>query len=167
MTSLRRRPGRLAVLLGAWLLTAPHALGGEKLLPPDPSAPPVHVLLTLPAESGNLARHVARLDRALAASRGFLLRAHSLEEADAVVEFTRYRRTVNDKGVTEDWWYGQFRLLTPPARGARLSQEVASRFALLIIDREPWEIEPVVDLLARTMARALGRESRPRRRDSI
>jgi hypothetical protein len=120
----------------------------------------VRILLIIPAESGKLGKQVALLDRALAESRGFLSRAGSLEEADAIVQFTRYRRTVDDKGATTDWWDGQYRLLTAPARDARLHEEVPSRFSLLIIDQEPWQMRTVIDLLARTLARALGRLAR-------
>jgi hypothetical protein len=157
----------VAALVCAWLLSPPNARGGEKLLPPDPSAPPVRILLIIPADSGKLSKQVALLDRALAESRGFLSRAGSLEEADAVVQFTRYRRTVDDKGVTSDWWDGQYRLLTAPARDVLLHEAVPSRFSLLIIDQEPWQMKSVVDLLARTLARALGREARQQQADSI
>ena len=167
MTSHRRRQIAMAALASAWLLSPRDARGGEKLLPPDPSAPPVRILLVIPAESEKLSGQVALLDRALAESRGFLSRAASLDEADAVVQFTRYRRTVDDKGATQDWWDGQLRLLTAPARDVRPHGEVPSRFSLLIIGREPWEMKPVVDLLARTLARALGRESRSEDADSI
>jgi hypothetical protein len=110
---------------------------------------------------------VKLLDRALASSTGFLIPARTLEEADVILRFTRYRRTVNDKGVTQDWWDGEFRLLTPSAADTELRGEVPNRFSLLVIGRESWEIEPVVDLLARTMARAFGRESRPKPGKSI
>ena len=167
MTNDRRRLITEAALVCAWLLSPPNAQAGEKLLPPDPSAPPVRVLLIVPAESGQLSKQVALLDRALAESRGFLSRAASLDEADAVVQFTRYRQTVDDKGVTSDWWDGQYRLLTAPAREMRPHGEAASRFSLLIIDQESWEMRPVVDLLARTLARALGRQARPEEAGSI
>jgi hypothetical protein len=123
--------------------------------------------LAIPGESGKLARQVALLDSALALSRGPLQRATALEEADAVVQFTRYRRTLNDKGVPRDWWEGQFKLLTPPAHDAGVGRRVPERFTLLVIGPESWQVEHVVDLLARTMARALGRELRPRKGDSI
>jgi len=167
MTNYRRWQITVAALVCAWLLSPPNAQAGEKLLPPDPSAPPVRILLIIPAESGKLSKQVALLDRALAESRGFLSRAGSLDEADAVVQFTRYRQTVDDKGVTSDWWDGQYMLLTAPARDVRLHGEVPSRFSLLIIDQEPWQIRSVVDLLARTLARALGRQARPQETESI
>jgi hypothetical protein len=157
----------VAALVCGWLLGPPNALCGEKLLPPDPSAPPVRILLIIPAESGKLSKQVTLLDRALAESRGFLLRADSLDEADAVIQFTRYRQTVDDKGVTSDWWDGQYRLLAAPARNVRLNDEVSSRFSLLVIDQQPGQIKRVVDLLARTLARALGRQARPEQADSI
>jgi len=157
----------VAALACAWLLNASNARGEERLLPPDPSAPPVRILLILPAESGKLARQVALLDRSLATSRGFLRRARTLDEADVVVEFASYRRRLNDQGVSQDWWEGQFRLLTPRPRDTRLSAKDPSRFTLLVAGRESWEIDPVVDLLARTMARMLGRESRPQKADTI
>jgi hypothetical protein len=121
----------------------------------------------MPTDSGKLERQVRLLERALAGSRGFLRRARTLEEADAIIEFRRYRRTLSDKGVTEDWWDGEFRLLTPSAGDVQRSGEVPNRFSLLIIGREPWGIEPVVDLLARTLARAFGRELRPKEDDVI
>jgi hypothetical protein len=93
----------VAALACAWLLGPPNARGGEKLLPPDRSAPPVRILVITPGESGKLGRQVALLDRALAESRGFLLRAENVGEADAVVQFTQYRQSVDDKGVTSDW----------------------------------------------------------------
>lgn len=167
MTNSCRRQITVAAVACAWLLSPPNVRGGEKLLPPDPSAPPVRILLVIPTESGKLSKQVALLDRALAESRGFLSRARSLDEADAVVEFTRYRQTVDDKGVTSDWWDGQYRLLTAPAREMRPHGEAASRFSLLIIDQESWEMRPVVDLLARTLARALGRQARPEEAGSI
>jgi hypothetical protein len=115
MTDHCRRQITVAALVCAWLLSSPHALAGEKLLPPDPSAPP----------------------------------------------------TVDDKGVRSDWWDGQYRLLTAPARDVRLHGEVPSRFSLLVIDQEPWRMRTVVDLLGRTLARALGRQARPQEADSI
>jgi len=158
MASYRRWHIGGATLALAWLLTAAAAPAGETLPPPDPSAPPVHILLTIPDDSGLLAKQVALLNRELAASRGFLLRARSLDDADLVVEFTRYRSTMNDKGDIQHWWDGQVRLLAPPTPDVRLSEDV-SRFSLLIIGRESWEIEPVVDLLERWLAKALGRQA--------
>jgi hypothetical protein len=168
MTTIRRRlQFTVAALVCASLVGPTNARGGEKLPPPDPSAVPVRILLIIPSESGRLSKQVALLDRALAESRGFLSRAKSLEEADAVVQFTGYRVTVDDKGVTSDWWEGQYRLLVTPGRDVRLDRGVPNRFKLLIIDQEPWQMRTVVDLLARTLARALGRQARPERADSI
>lgn len=166
MTNDRALRIAVGALIGAWLLGPPAVGGGENLSPPDASAPPVRILLIMPAESGKLGKQVARLDRALAESRGFLSRAGSLDEADAVVHFTGFRQTLDEKGVRSDWWDGQYRLLTTPARDVRLRGEVPSRFSLLVIEQESWEMKPVVGLLARTLARALGRQARPEEADS-
>jgi hypothetical protein len=117
---------------------------GSRPISKDPFAPPARILLIIPTESGKLGAQVALLDRALAESRGFLSRAAGLDEADVVVQFTRYRWTVDDKGTTQDWGDGQFRLLTAPTRDVRLHGKVPSRFSLLIIGREPWEMKPAV-----------------------
>lgn len=167
MTSHRRWQIAVAALAYASLLIPLAATAGETLLPPDRSAPPVRVLLILPADGGKLTRQVALLDRALAESRGFLSRARSLDEADVLVEFTGFRQTVDDKGVPLLWWYGQYRLLTTPVRDVRLRKETPSRFSMVLADELPWNMKPVVDLLSRTLARALGREARPQKADSI
>jgi hypothetical protein len=152
----KRWAGVLAVVLGVGLL-----------IPSSASAQAIRILLIMPSESGKLSRHVARFDEALAMSRGPLVRAANLAEADAVVEFTEYRRAVDEKGDTEDWWTGQFRLLTPPARDARLAPAVPERFKLLVIGRISRDVEPAIELLGKLLARALGREPRPARDGSV
>lgn len=158
---------RLSVaLLGAWLASASSASAEKPLLPPDPLAPPIRIILTIPGGSGTLARQVALLNGALPTSRGSLRRAAALDEADAIIQFTGYRRTRDDKGVSLDWWEGQFKLLTPAARAAGSARGL-EHFTLVVIGREASDVDPVVDLLARTMAQALDRESRPTKADSI
>jgi hypothetical protein len=167
VSGTRRWQITVAALLCSWLSMASSAPGEEPLFAPDASAPPVRILLTVPAEPGKLARKVASLDRALPTTRGFLRRARTLDEADVVVSFTHYCRTVDAKGVSQDWWEGQFRLLGTFAGEEPPAAKTPRPFSLVVIGRESWEVEAVVDLLARTMAKALGRDARPRKADSI
>ena len=162
----RYRSCLLLALLGACLASAPAVPAEQPLLPPDPSAPPVRIILTIPVEAGRLNRQVTWLDAALPTSRGFLRRAVDLNEADAIVQFTSYRRTWDDKGVSLDWWEGQLKLLSPSARADGRTRQL-DRFTLLLIGRDAWDVDKVADLLARHMARALGRESRPKKADPI
>jgi len=144
---LRRTTGFLAAVLGAVLLTGSAA-----------SAQQIRVLLVIPGGSGQLARQVARFDDALRKANGRIVQAHTLADADAVVQFTSYRRAFDDKGESEDWWYGQFKLLRPPVRDAQATPGTSPLFQLLVIGREDWEVEPAVELLGRALARALGLE---------
>jgi hypothetical protein len=149
MTSLARRASRfLVAVLGSVLLTASGA-----------AAQQIRVLLVIPTGSAKLARQVARFDDALRKANGRIVQANTLADADAVVQFTNYRRAVDDKGESEDWWYGHFKLLTPPVGGDEAAPEVPPLFQLLVIGREDWEVEPAVELLGRTLARALGLEA--------
>jgi len=165
----RSRSGGTSVRIAALvlgLLAASIAFAESPLLPPDPSAPKIRMLLVMPEPSGKLSRRVALFDKALSSYRGRMSRAH-LGDAEVIVEFTGYRRTIDAKGVSQDWWDGQYQLVTPPARRARLQRADPERFSLLVIGRESWEVEPAVDLLARMLAKALGREARPAKNDSI
>ena len=166
----RGRSGGASVLIAALvlgLLLAPVAFAESPLPPPDPSAPKIRVLLVMPAPSGKLSRRVALFDKALGRYQGRMLRARDLGDAEAIVEFTRYRRTIDAQGVSQDWWDGQYQLVTPAARRARLPRAEPQHFALVVSGRESRELEPAVDLLARMLARALGREARPEPHDSI
>jgi hypothetical protein len=127
----------------------------------------VRIVLVVPSDSGRLARQVKRLEAELARTRGRIVRARSLDEADAVVEFTEYRRTRNETGRTADWWHGQFKLLSPAAREVQLARGIPDRFAMVISEQEPWDMVRVLDLLGRTLAKPLGREARPVKPDSI
>jgi len=148
MTSLGvRRPSLslLAMLVSALLVVANASASAER----------IQVLLVIPTESGKLARQVSRFEDELRRSTGRVVRAHSLADADAVVQFTIYRRSVNDKGVSQDWWYGQYKLLKPPRQGAG-GERSAQRFAFVVSDCEDWQVQPAVGLLGVTLARALG-----------
>jgi hypothetical protein len=142
---------RRSTLILVWLL------GFALLIPSSASAQAIRVLLVVPSEPAKLARQVSRFNETLGESRGPLVSARSLSEADAVVQFTKYRRAFDQKGESEDWWEGEFQLLTPPVRGAQLAAP-PKPFMLLVIGREDWQVGPAVELLARTLARALGRE---------
>jgi hypothetical protein len=100
---------------------------------------------------------VSRLNEALARSQTHVVAAPSLQEADAIVEVTGYRRTVGDRGLSLDWWDVDFKLLSPVAGEPALSGE---RTRLLVIGREEWEVEPALDLLSDVLTRALGRQRR-------
>jgi hypothetical protein len=117
----------------------------------------------MPTESGRLSRQVAEFDAALGRPDGPLVRARTLDEADAIIQFTGYRRAFDDKGESEDWWAGQFKLLTTPAPRTGFAPAVPEHFKLLVIGRASWYAEPAVELLARTLERALGRESPPKK----
>ena len=169
MTTRGRSGGtafRIAALVFG-LLLAPVVFADSPLLPPSPSAPKIRVLLVMPEPSGKLSGRVALFDQALSTYRGRMLRALDLGDAEAIVQFTGYRRTIDANGVPKDWWDGQYQLVSPLARRAKLPRAKPQRFSLLVIGRESWEVEPAVDLLARMLAKALGREARPEPTDSI
>jgi hypothetical protein len=146
-----------------WTAALAAVLAVGLLFPPSSSAQAIRVLLVMPAESGRLSRQVAEFDAALGRSGGPLLRARTLDEADAIIQFTGYRRAFDDKGESEDWWEGQFKLLTPPVPRTGFAPAIPEHFKLLVIGRASWYAEPAVELLARTLERALGRESRPKK----
>ena len=152
----RRRAAVLLGMLGAGLAATPSA-----------SAQAIRVLLVVPTESGRLTRQVSRLNDALLRSESHIVAAQGLRDADAVVQITGYRRAFDDKGESEDWWEGQFKLLTPAARDAKSAPAAPERFKLLVIGREDGEVKPALDLLSNALARALGRESPKKARDSI
>jgi len=125
------------------------------VVPTDASPKQIRVLLIMPAESGRLGRQVAQLEDALRRSTGRVVRAESLADADAVVQVTTYRRSVNEKGESQDWWYGQYSLLRRMKEGAG-RQRTAEPFALVVMDREDWQVEPALELLGVTLAKAMG-----------
>ena len=143
---VRRTAISLVAVLVATLLLVPSDLA---------SAEQIRVLLVMPSESGRLGRQVAQLEDALRRSTGRVVRAESLADADAVVQVTTYRRLVNEKGESQDWWYGQYSLLKRPRHVAG-GQRSAERFGLVVMDREDWQVEPALELLGLTLAKALG-----------
>jgi hypothetical protein len=153
---------RIAALVVA-LLAAPIAFAESPLLPPSPKAPKIRVLLVMPAPSGKLSRRVALFDQALSGYQGRMSRARGLGDAEAIVEFTGYRRTIDANGVSHDLWDGQYQLVTSTARRARLPRAEPQAFSLAVIGHESRELEPAVDLLARMLARV----SPPAPNDSI
>ena len=154
--SLCRATGALAAVFGLALF-----------LPASATAQPIRVLLVMPSESGKLPRQVARLHRALAAARGPLVRAITLAEADAIVEFTGFRHAIDEQGVSHDTWEGEFKLLASQAHEAAPAPAIPERFRLLVFGRESWEVEPAVALLEWTLARALGREPRSKKQPPV
>jgi hypothetical protein len=133
-----------------WSLTA------ALLLPTTgATAEPIRILVVMPAEAGKLAQQVKRFEDALRRSRGPIARAAYLGEADAVVEFTSYRRVTSDNAKPQDWWSGHYVLLQPPPQGNRRFAR-AQRFAYVVIDREDWQVEPVLNMLGTTLSGALG-----------
>lgn len=142
-------------------------LGAALVATPSASAQSIRVLLVMPAGSDELTRQVGRLNDALLKSGTGIVAAPSLLEADAVVQITGCRRAFDGKGESENWWEGQFKLLTPAAPDARSASTTPERFKLLVIGREDWEVKPALDLLSNTLARALGRELPRKGRDSI
>jgi len=77
MTRSRRWLMSVAAVVCGSLLALAEARAGEKLLPPDPSAPPVRVLLIVLTDSGKLGRQVALLDQASRISGLLTARAQS------------------------------------------------------------------------------------------
>jgi len=137
------------------------------VLPASATAQPIRVLLVMPGESGKLPRQVARLHRALAAARGPLVRATTLAEADAVVEFTGFRHAIDEKGVSHDTWEGEFKLLAASVQEPAPVPAIPERFQLLVFGHESWEVEPAVRLLEWTLSRALGREPASKKKPSV
>jgi hypothetical protein len=133
---------------------------------PSFSAEPLRILVVTPGGSARLTRQVTQFEDALRRSQGPIVRATSLAEADAIVQFTAYRRVIDGKGVPQDWWYGHYVLLKTPSQDAR-SVAGAKRFALVVIDREDWQVEPVLDLLGTTLRRALRPAQPSHREDSL
>jgi hypothetical protein len=119
------------------------------------AAEPIRVVLVMPKGSQTLARQVSRFDDALRRSTGRIAWAGSLVDADAVVQFTNYRRTVNHEGKSADWWYGQYKLLSPPPQQESASRPSVEPFIFVVGDAEDWHVEPAVNLLAEHLARAL------------
>jgi len=83
-----------------------------------------------------------------------------------VVQFTNHRHVVDEKGEPQDWWYGQFKLLHPPVHDADTPAEMSPLFQLVVFGHDEWQTEPAVELLGRTLARALGLE-RPAKKDGV
>ena len=142
-----------------WTVTLVSLLGLGLFCAPCVSAQSIRVLLITPQEPESLSHQVLRFSEELNRSHGLLVAARNLPDADVVVQFTKYRRAFDHKGESEDWWEGQFQLLTPAPLGAQLASP-PKPLVLLLIGRHEWEIAPAVELLARTLARALGREYR-------
>lgn len=101
---------------------------------------------------------MARLNEALLNSSRHVVAAPSLSEADAVVQITEYRHVLNDKGESVDWWHGQFKLLTPAARGAGSAAAAPERFTLLVVGRERREAEAALKLLWRWRGHWAGKQ---------
>ena len=142
-----------------WLI----AVGATLLLTASSvSAQQIRVLLVIPTGSSRLARQVARLNDALGKSKGRIVQANTLQDADAVVQFTNYRRVVDAKGESEDWWYGEYFLLKRPIRppvpppGAVPGVPQSPTFVVVVYGREDWEVEPVVEVLGQTLANVFG-----------
>jgi hypothetical protein len=57
-------------------------------------------------------------------------------------------------GKPQDWWYGHYILLQASHHEA--SGGGAKRFGFVVIDREDWQVEPVLSMLGRTLTGALG-----------
>ena len=70
-----------------------------------------------------------------------------------MVQFTAYRRVIRE-AKAQDWWYGHYILLQAPTQEA--SSAGAKRFGFVVIDREDWQVEPVLNMLGRTLGGALG-----------
>jgi hypothetical protein len=132
---------------------------------PSSCAEQLRILVVMPSGSAKLIRQVTQFEDALRHSQGPVVQARSLAEADAVVQFTEYRRRVDDKGVSQDWWYGNYVLLKESSQEPR-STGGANRFTLIVIDREDWQVEPVLELLGTTLRRAL-RQDRDSQEDSL
>jgi hypothetical protein len=128
-------------------------------VPPAGVQAPIRVMLVMPSEPDPLSPHVARFKESLKRSRGPLVSAATLSEADVIVQFTSYRRAVDGQGQTQDWWHGEYKVLQPSVRDTRLGPAIPERFALVVIDRISGDAESAVGLLARTLLRALRRES--------
>jgi hypothetical protein len=141
-----------------WTRRAAFGIGaclGMALLPVNTSsaAEPIRILVVMPGGSIELARQVRLFEDALRRSRGPVARAASLADADAVVEFTAYRRVISE-GKPQDWWYGRYILLQAPA--AEATTAGAKRFVFVVGDREDWQVEPVLNMLGTTLGGALG-----------
>jgi len=136
-------PARTAVLCLA-VLAAPIA-----------HAQPIRVLLVMPSDGGRFPSQVARFQDALGQSTNLIVRAPSLADADAIVEFTRYQRLVNERGEMEDRWYGEYKLLKVPVDRAKSSTSSPELFGLFVYGHEEGQAPPPVELLGRTLAKAL------------
>jgi hypothetical protein len=73
---------------------------------------------------------------------------------------------VDDKGVPQDWWYGHYVLLKASSQEPR-SIDGAKRFTLVVIDREDWQVEPVLEMLGTTLRRAQRQAQYSHREDSL
>jgi hypothetical protein len=138
---------RVAFGIGACLLMALLFVNSTS------AAEPIRILVVVPGGSVALARQVRLFEDALRRSRGPVARAVSLAEADAVVQFTAYRRVISE-GKPQDWWYGHYILLQAPSQ--ETSSAGAKRFAFVVMDREDWQVEPVLKMLGTTLGGALG-----------
>jgi hypothetical protein len=143
-----------------WCLLATFAYAS-----PGSGAEQLRILVVMPSGSAKLTRQVTQFEDALRHSQGPVVQARSLAEADAVVQFTAYRRRVDDKGVPQDWWYGHY-LFLKGSWQERRSIGGAKRFSLVVIDREDWQVEPVLEVLGTTLRRAL-RQAQYSREDSL
>lgn len=154
MTTIRA--GRLAAVFAV-------ALSLHILPTAIATAEPIRVLLVMPRETGELSRAVARIEDAMKGPDGPVAAAQSLADADAVVQFIRYQRKVGEKNEPQEWWLGQFKLLTAPRSRAAVLFPTPERFGLALMGQDNVDALHVVGALARILSKALGHEERPPR----
>jgi hypothetical protein len=114
----------------------------------EESAEPIRVVVALPpGNTGPLAQQVRSIENALRESRESVALASSLADADAVVQFTGYSRIMRD-GKSQDRYRGHYVLLQQGG--------TPQRFGMVAFETEDWQVEPVLEMLGRTLGRALG-----------
>jgi hypothetical protein len=154
---------RTAGLVGSCAL-----VGGALLSPATATAEEIRVLF-IASGGPELRLQVRGLEQAIEARSGPLAVARELTDADVIIQFTRYRRTVGANGEPARAWHGEARLLVPaePAMAAEpsLAGPRLDRFSILMMTAEDKpEMPQAVDALARMLRKALGREPRRERR---
>jgi hypothetical protein len=137
------------------------------LSPAASSAGEIRLRLVVDHDDLAVYDHVRKLERAIKNGSGSLVLVGSLRDAHVLLDFTAYRRSVDDKGEPLRHWYGQAKLLKRPD-GMTVSGPLPERFVLLAIgDDGKDEGERAAQLLEQMLSKTLRPMARPVPKDAI
>ena len=156
---------RLSLRHGGRVLAALAVLGVAS--PAALSAAEIRLRLVVNHDDTVVSDHVRRLERAIKNGSGPLVVVESLSEAHILLDFTAYRRSVDDKGEPLRWLFGQAKLLKRPD-GMTLSGPLPERFGLLAIGEDGKdEGERAAKLLEQMLSKTLRPKARPVPKEAI